>query len=145
MLGKFLDFGTLFLNRLSIKCKYRFCIGGNRESVFLYDKNIFNVLSTRRKGEQMAIIDVKNKKGTAEKEPPLGYNSWLDFWEKKKGERTSKCKVFFCGGSADLGGHVIKAGEGNREFILPMCYSCNNKPEGKALKVFHIDLIPVIE
>lgn len=26
----------------------------------------------------------KNKKGAADKKPPAGYASWLDFWEKKK-------------------------------------------------------------
>ena len=29
----------------------------------------------------MAFIDVKNKKGTGDNNPPTGYTSWLDYWE----------------------------------------------------------------
>ncbi len=91
----------------------------------------------------MSYIDVKNKKGTADKTPPAGYKSWLDFWEKKKGTRSTKCEVLLCKGTPDLGGHVIKAGEGNKEYILPMCSSCNNKSEREVLKAWESDLVSV--
>lgn len=91
----------------------------------------------------MAFIDVKNKKGTSGNNPPSGYTSWLDFWEKKKGTKATKCEVMSCRGNADLGGHVIKAGEGGKEYILPMCYSCNNKPEDEIFKAWEGDLVPV--
>ena len=55
----------------------------------------------------MASIEVKNKKGTADKTPPSGYSSWLDFWEKKKGKKATTCEVLGCDGSPDLGGHLI--------------------------------------
>ena len=91
----------------------------------------------------MAFVGVKNKKGTADKTPPAGYESWLAFWEKKKGKKATRCEVLTCGGSPDLGGHVIKAGEGGKEYILPMCTSCNNKPEDEFFKVWDNDLVPV--
>lgn len=91
----------------------------------------------------MAFIEVKNKKGTSGNNPPSGYSSWLDFWEKKKGIKATKCEVMSCGGKPDLGGHVIKAGEGGKEYILPMCYGCNNKPENEIFKAWEGDLVPV--
>ena len=91
----------------------------------------------------MSFIDVKNKKGTASKTPPAGYDSWLDFWEKKKGKKATTCEVLWCKGQPDLGGHVIKAGEGSKEYILPMCSSCNNKPEDQVFKAWDTDLVPV--
>lgn len=83
----------------------------------------------------MSFIYIKNKKGTA-KPPPAGYTSWLDFWEKKKGAKATRCEVMLCRGSADVGGHVIKAGEGGKEYILPLCYSCNNKPDGEVFEAW---------
>lgn len=91
----------------------------------------------------MSFIDVKNKKGTSGKTPPVGYESWLDFWEKKKRRKASKCEVFHCNGSPDLGGHVIRAREGSKEYILPMCSSCNNKPEDEVFKAWDTDLVSV--
>ena len=90
----------------------------------------------------MAYVKVKNKKGTADKEPPAGYDSWLDFWEKKKGQKATKCKVLACGGPSDLGGHVLKVGEEGKEYILPMCTSCNNKPDTDTFEAWEGDLVP---
>lgn len=89
----------------------------------------------------MSYIDVKNKKGTADKKPPTGYLNWLDFWEKKKEKKATTCEVLLCKGSPDLGGHVIKDGEGGKEYILPMCYKCNNKPEDEVFKAWDTDLV----
>jgi len=91
----------------------------------------------------MAFIEVKNKKGTADKTPPAGYSSWLDFWEKKKGKKTTTCEVSGCNGNPDLGGHVIKSGEGSKEYILPICTSCNKKPDDEVFKAWDTDLVPV--
>ena len=66
----------------------------------------------------MAYIDVKNKKGTGGNTPPSGYSSWLDLWEKKKGKKATGCEALNCTGGADVGGHVIKAGQGAKEYIL---------------------------
>lgn len=91
----------------------------------------------------MSFIDVKNKKGTADKTPPSGYTSWLDFWEKKKGKKADTCEVQGCSGNPDLGGHVIKSGEGSKEYILPMCSKCNNKPDDEVFQAWESDLISV--
>jgi hypothetical protein len=91
----------------------------------------------------MTYVEVKNVKGTANNQPPDGYSSWLDFWEKKKGMKADSCKVFDCSGSPDVGGHVIKVNEGSTEYILPMCYSCNNESEDEIFNVLDSDLVPV--
>jgi len=91
----------------------------------------------------MSFIDVKNKKGTSGNTPPSGYSSWIEFWEKKKGTKATKCEVMSCSGKVDLGGHVIKHGEGSKEYILPMCYSCNNKPDNEIFQAWDSDLISV--
>lgn len=91
----------------------------------------------------MSFIEVKNKKGTADNPPPSGYKSWLEFWEKTKGKTATKCEVLLCNGRPDVGGHVIKNGEGAKEYILPMCYSCNNKSENEIFKAWENDLVPV--
>ncbi|RLD42180.1 MAG: hypothetical protein DRJ07_16140 [Bacteroidetes bacterium] len=91
----------------------------------------------------MGFIDVKNKKGTADKNSPVEYSSWLDFWEKKKGKKASTCEAMRCNGKPDVGGHVIKSGEGGKEYILPLCYSHNNKPEDEVFKAWEDDLVSV--
>ena len=91
----------------------------------------------------MSYIDVKNKKGTADNNPTAGYTSWLDFWEKKKGKKATKCEAMSCSGNPDVGGHVIKSGEGGKEYILPLCSSHNNKPEDEVFKAWENDLVPV--
>jgi hypothetical protein len=91
----------------------------------------------------LSYINVKNKKGTANKYPPAGYSSWLDFWEKKKGKKADICEVKGCNGDPDLGGHVIKSGEGGKEYILPLCHSCNNKPESEVFQAWENDLVSV--
>lgn len=89
----------------------------------------------------MEFIKIKNAKGTADKTPPTGHKNWLDFWERKRGKKTTRCEVLLCNGSPDLGGHVIKAGAGGKEYILPMCYSCNNKDD--VFEAWDSDLVSV--
>ena len=90
----------------------------------------------------MSFIMVKNKKGTADQSPPDGYDSWLDFWEKKKGKATD-CEVLGCEAAPDVGGHVIKPGEDAKEYILPLCHACNNKPDDEVFQAWENDLTPV--
>lgn len=91
----------------------------------------------------MGYIAVKNKKGTSNNNPPGGYSSWLDFWEKKKGKKANTCEVKTCKGDPDVGGHVIKSGQGSKEYILPMCYTCNNKPDNEIFEAWESDLVSV--
>ena len=41
------------------------------------------------------FIDVKNKKGTADRLLPTGYSTWLDFWEKRRQESYKIAKQWF--------------------------------------------------
>lgn len=91
----------------------------------------------------MSFIKVKNKKGTSGNTPPNGCASWLDFWERRKGSKATKCEVLSCNGKPDVGGHVIKSGQGPKEYILPLCYSCNNKPETEEFQAWEDDLVSV--
>ena len=91
----------------------------------------------------MSFIKLKNKNGTAKKKPPSGCSSWLAFWEKEKGQEATTCEVLGCSGDPDVGGHVIKSGEGGKEYILPMCYDCNNKPDGEEFEGWESDLVSV--
>lgn len=91
----------------------------------------------------MNYINVKNKNGTADKTSPSGYSSWLDFWEKKKGKKATVCEARHCKARADVGGHVIKAGQGGKEYILPICYIHNNKPDDEIYEAWESDLVSV--
>lgn len=91
----------------------------------------------------MEFIDVKNKKGTSDKVPPTGYSSWLDYWEKKRGKLATRCEAMLCSNGPDVGGHVIKAGEGGKEYILPICYEHNNKSEDVIYQAWDGDLVSV--
>jgi len=91
----------------------------------------------------MSFIEVKNKIGTGGNNPPSGYSSWLEFWEEKRGKKANSCEAMACTGGPDVGGHVIRAGEGPKEYILPLCYSCNNKPENEIFRAWEGDLVPV--
>lgn len=93
--------------------------------------------------EDMAYITVNNKNNTSNKTPPIEYSSWLDFWEENKGKKAERCEVRYCNNFAQVGGHVIKAGEGPKEYILPLCKACNNKPDGETFEAWESDLISV--
>jgi len=92
----------------------------------------------------MGYLDVKNKKGTSGNTPPSGYSSWLDFWEKKKGKKATICEAKSCQEKPDVGGHVIKAGQGGKEYILPICHSHNNMSESEIYSAWESDLVPVV-
>lgn len=91
----------------------------------------------------MRSIYVKNKKGTSDNDPPKGYPSWLDYWEKQKGGTAKYCRISGCGNPVDVGGHVYIEGEGGKEYILPICHDCNNKPEEARFVAWLGDLVPV--
>ncbi|MGE0566579.1 MAG: hypothetical protein AB7O73_01405 [Bacteroidia bacterium] len=91
----------------------------------------------------MSFINVRNKKGTADKTPPDEYTSWLDFWEKNKGKKATECEATLCYKKATVGGHVIKDGKGGKEYILPLCHFHNGQSEDEIFNAWENDLIPV--
>lgn len=91
----------------------------------------------------MAFVSVKNKNGTSKNPAPSGYTSWLDFWEKKKGKKADVCERLHCTSKAEDGGHVIKSGDGPKEYILPLCKDCNHPSNTSEFKAWENDLIPV--
>ena len=92
----------------------------------------------------MAFIYVKNKKNTSDKKPSSEYTSWSDFWEKKKNKKADKCERLHCTKTDNIvGAHVIKSGEGAKEYILPLCKDCNHATETEEFKAWDGDLISV--
>jgi hypothetical protein len=100
-------------------------------------------------------VDVVNAVGTSELEPPSGYDSWLDYWEKKQGKKADHC--YFCGKKTEdlLGGHVNKVILDYTEiilkkkpksepplFIIPLCAECNNSENDAVFSVSEADLVP---
>jgi len=87
----------------------------------------------------MAFIQVKKKTGTSSIRPPAGYPTWLNVWEERKGKNATTCEIRGCYGKADLAVHVITA-DGDKEYILPMCYSCNDRLEDEIYEAWKIGL-----
>lgn len=82
------------------------------------------------------MTKVHNLKNTSEK-PPSKHSSWLEFWKDKSGKEGKKCRNNNCSSDADVGGHVQKHGsQANKDhYITPLCYKCNNKPDGETFDV----------
>jgi len=91
----------------------------------------------------MSFINVKNKSGTGSIDPPEDYDSWLDYWEKKKGKKATTCEAMSCIGSPNVGGHVVKVGGIGKVYILPLCYDHNNKSPDEVYQAWENDLVPV--
>ena len=74
------------------------------------------------------LMRVKNLNGTADRNPPSGYNSWKDFYISRRGRWPSTCACLYCRESADVGAHVKKVGSAdNSWYIAPLCYRHNNQ------------------
>lgn len=56
--------------------------------------------------------------------------SWKEFWLQYSGRRgwPSTCQFRGCGGAAELGAHV-RVKRYQQYFIIPACYSCNNRDD----------------
>lgn len=91
----------------------------------------------------MALIAVRRKIETSARKPPIGCSNWLEFWEREKGRKASKCGSYLCNWRADIGGHVIKGGEASKEYVLPLCAPCNRKPEDEEFRALESDLAAV--
>ncbi len=86
---------------------------------------------------------VKNIHGSSDNNPPAGYRSWMDFWEKKKMRTASSCSCITCARNAEVGGHVKKEYGSNRWYIVPLCYYHNNPSITYSYEVRDIDLLEV--
>jgi len=60
---------------------------------------------------------------------PSGYTSWIDFWEKKTGQKRGLCKHTTCFSAATDGAHVNVAGHGNYWYIVPLCHKHNESTD----------------
>lgn len=74
----------------------------------------------------MSIQTVHNINGTADNNPPAGYSSWKDFWEKKSGLSANYCHKVGCVGTDRIvGAHVQIEGYGYSWYIVPLCHGDN--------------------
>ena len=75
-------------------------------------------------------MKVKNINGSSRFPAPSGYDSWLDYWERKSGERATYCGASGCWRTDLVGAHVQKVGGyDNRWYITPLCKSCNQRSD----------------
>ena len=84
---------------------------------------------------------VKNVIGSSRFPAPLGYSSWLDYWEKKTGTRKSICGASDCCNHDLVGAHVQKVNSIDKKwYITPICSRCNQRTDE-----FDViwDLVPV--
>jgi len=59
---------------------------------------------------------------------PYGYNSWLDYWERKSGQKATICHRSLCYDFRNLTGvHVIKVDKTHDDnfYIVPLCENHN--------------------
>jgi len=88
-------------------------------------------------------IKVKNLNGTSDSEVPAGYSSWLEYWEKKTGNKANQCGC--CMAKASVGAHVKKCDSvDNNWYIVPLCQRCNNRPPSQEITAYK-DLYPANE
>lgn len=90
-----------------------------KEVKFLRKINLKNIIM---------VVKVKNLHNTGDRKP-VGYNSWLEYWEAKSGEKATECNSVTCSAKTDLvGAHVIKAGSlDGKWYIIPLCKACNKR------------------
>lgn len=86
----------------------------------------------------MSVL-VKNVSGTADLQPPYPYDTWLEYWEGKTGNRLNPFTQYNCPAGdcknvcyrADLDGcHVQKVIDNtNTVSIVPLCSGCNHRTD----------------
>ncbi len=81
-------------------------------------------------------IWIKNAANTSKLKPPFLFNSWLEYWESKKGKidefRKCICPAedchTICYRSDFDGCHVQKVGDPiGKMYIIPLCSGCNHR------------------
>ena len=91
----------------------------------------------------MDYVKAKRKEKNPEKQPPCGVGSWIKFWEMSAKRSAHGCLTLGCYNFANVGGLMIIAGDEPKEYILPICYSCNNALDDQVFIVAKDDLIQV--
>ena len=87
------------------------------------------------------MIQVKNVPGSSRFTAPLGFSSWLEYWEKKTGTKKGICGANDCSNKDLVGAHVQKVNSGDKKwYITPLCKTCNQRTD--EFNVFW-DLVPV--
>lgn len=83
----------------------------------------------------MSIL-IKNATNTSNLKPPFPFNSWLEYWESKKGhiDEYRECRFpaedchEICYRSDFDGCHVQKVGDfTGKMYIIPLCGGCNHR------------------
>ena len=76
------------------------------------------------------MAQVKNLHGTSDNSPPIGYSTWKEWWEHKKGKKFYYCSNSVCLNKAEVGAHVQKHSSSDRKwYIVPLCIMCNKKTD----------------
>lgn len=84
---------------------------------------------------------VKNVVGSSRFPAPLGYSSWLDYWERQTGKSATECGKCGMFVAAEVGAHVQKAyGLDKSYYITPLCRSCNQRTDEFYVET---ELVPV--
>lgn len=78
----------------------------------------------------MSVI-VKNIQGTSNRKLPSLFENWLHYWETKKGIKAIDCLNSECNNAAEVGGHIGLISRDDVEYILPICFECNNDRDKK--------------
>lgn len=92
---------------------------------------------------QMIIDEFKQDGWTHVHGKHDGY--WKQHWiENSDHSWPLKCQVKQCNNSADLGGHVQRLSESRKQWIVPMCYHCNNNHYKKFSLNIGAVLVPVV-
>lgn len=74
---------------------------------------------------QLNMVKVKNVKGHFK--VPVGYDSWLNYWERTMNREAKVCAKSDCNNTDNLvGGHVYKKGDSDSIYLVPLCYDHNH-------------------
>jgi hypothetical protein len=71
-------------------------------------------------------MKAKNINGTSDS-PKCPCIVWLKHWENYSGKKASYCSEKTCSKTATMGAHVLKEGQDQSWYIIPLCADHNNK------------------
>ncbi|MCL1891845.1 MAG: hypothetical protein FWF97_00920 [Alphaproteobacteria bacterium] len=98
------------------------------------------------------MVYVINATGNYPKDCPPQYDSWIDYWIKKRGLIPEWCRHCKTNTKELDGGHVriVEQGpdgkwyyKGETLYIVPICRGCNNPNNQEIFSVSETDLVPV--